>query len=549
MAKAFSYIRFSKPEQAKGDSLRRQLELSNAYATEHGLELDTTLKMTDLGVSAFRGKNRTEGALAGFFHAVEIGTVEPGSYLLVESLDRLSRAEITVALTSFMQIINAGIVVVTFSDKIVYSRESLNANMGSLMMSLVIMARAHEESATKSKRILASWESKRASLDKKKMTAVCPQWLRLAEDKKTFLEIPERVAVVRRIFDLRCAGYGTRRIAQALNLDKTPTWQRGKVVAKGWHTGYVTRILESRAVLGEFQPHRTENSVRTPVGDPIRDYFPAVISLTQWNQANAGRRRTGGRTTKMITNLFAGIAFEGGTDFKMQYVDKGNGTKCTRYLRSDRTRLEPTIAIPTWNYDETEAAFLRVMADLDWSAIMGHAKTDEVRTMMDKMAAQEREYTELELKITRLTEAVASSTREIPPLVKALETATTEAAALYGAIKESKAALCRLEAQNDRFSHNLEGFREMIWRAADATDIEFRLRLREEIRNKIKRIEFNHSGWKRWQQLEHPWLNPNSMLIIFQNGAARIVLIQPGKPGNPVEIRMANAAAHDESVV
>lgn len=543
MAKAYSYIRFSKPEQASGDSLRRQLELSKAYAAEHGLELDTTLKMTDLGVSAFRGKNLTEGALGDFFHAVEIGTVPPGSYLLVESLDRLSRDEITVALTSFMQIINAGIVVVTLSDKIVYSRESLNANMGSLMMSLVIMARAHEESATKSKRILASWESKRASLDKKKMTAVCPQWLRLAEDKKTFLEIPERIDVIRKIFDLRCAGYGTRRIAQALNLDKTPTWRRGKVVAKGWHTGYVTRILESRAVLGEFQPRRTANGVKVPAGDPIPNYFPAVITLAQWNRANAGRRRTGGRTTRMITNLFAGIAFEGGTDFKMQYVDKGNGTKCTRYLRSDRSRLEPNVVIPTWNYDETEDAFLRVMADLDWPAIMGHAKTDEAGTLMEKIAAQEREYTELELKITRLTEAIATSTQELPPLVKTLETATGEAATLYRLIKENKDALRRLEAQHDSFSRNIEGFREIIKKAGDATDIEFRLRLREEIRNKVKRIEFNHSGWKRWQQIKHPWLNPNSMLIIFQNGAARIVLIQPGKPGQPVEIKMANAAA------
>jgi DNA invertase Pin-like site-specific DNA recombinase len=32
---AYSYIRFSTPEQIKGDSLRRQVELSEAYAAKH----------------------------------------------------------------------------------------------------------------------------------------------------------------------------------------------------------------------------------------------------------------------------------------------------------------------------------------------------------------------------------------------------------------------------------------------------------------------------------------------------------------------------------
>jgi len=38
---AYSYIRFSSPELLKGDSLRRQLELSEEYAHKNGLRLDT----------------------------------------------------------------------------------------------------------------------------------------------------------------------------------------------------------------------------------------------------------------------------------------------------------------------------------------------------------------------------------------------------------------------------------------------------------------------------------------------------------------------------
>ena len=47
MPKAFSYVRFSTPEQAKGDSLRRQLERSKKYADEHGLVLDTSFNLLD----------------------------------------------------------------------------------------------------------------------------------------------------------------------------------------------------------------------------------------------------------------------------------------------------------------------------------------------------------------------------------------------------------------------------------------------------------------------------------------------------------------------
>ena len=88
--KAYSYIRFSTPEQQKGDSKRRQTELARRYADANGLDLDETLTFHDLGVSAYRGKNR-DAALGPFVTTVEAGRVKQGSYLLVESLDRLSR--------------------------------------------------------------------------------------------------------------------------------------------------------------------------------------------------------------------------------------------------------------------------------------------------------------------------------------------------------------------------------------------------------------------------------------------------------------------------
>jgi DNA invertase Pin-like site-specific DNA recombinase len=84
---AYSYIRFSSTEQLKGDSLRRQTELSVNYANVHGLILDTKLNLRDLGISAFDKSNLTKGALGYFLKLVEDGLIPRGSYLLVESLD------------------------------------------------------------------------------------------------------------------------------------------------------------------------------------------------------------------------------------------------------------------------------------------------------------------------------------------------------------------------------------------------------------------------------------------------------------------------------
>src|SRR6516162_5245681 len=92
--KAYSYVRFSTPEQAKGDSQRRQTEKAAKYAAENGLELDTELRLNDLGVSAYRNRNAKTGALSVFLDAVKEGHVAPGSFLIIENIDRLTRADI-----------------------------------------------------------------------------------------------------------------------------------------------------------------------------------------------------------------------------------------------------------------------------------------------------------------------------------------------------------------------------------------------------------------------------------------------------------------------
>lgn len=180
MPRAYSYSRFSTAKQHRGDSLRRQLELAQGYADQHNLELDTELTFQDLGVSAFRGANIIEGSLGKFIEAVDQGIVEQGSYLLVENLDRLSRDKIRIARDRFEAILDRGINIAVLSEGKVYKADSYD--MTDMILSLLVMSRAHEESLMKSKRGRAKWKQlKDRAREGHKISTVAPAWLTLED--------------------------------------------------------------------------------------------------------------------------------------------------------------------------------------------------------------------------------------------------------------------------------------------------------------------------------------------------------------------------------
>jgi len=304
--RAYSYLRFSTPEQQRGDSFRRQKELAERYAAVEGLELDDR-SFQDLGVSAFRGKNASSGMLRTFLEAVESGAVPPGSFLLVESLDRLSRSTVRKALRQLEEICEAGVIVVTLADGKRYDLEALDRDPASLMMALIIMMRAHEESAMKSGRLKAAWKAKRSRAKEKPVTARTPAWVRVGTGGLLEL-IEERADVVRRIFELTLRGTGQHAIAALFNREGIPTFG----AARYWQRSYIAKIIRNPAVAGIFVPHTVEyedgKRRRTP-SERVDGYFPAVISLESFEQAQAQfRGGTATRSESAIRNLFGGLA-------------------------------------------------------------------------------------------------------------------------------------------------------------------------------------------------------------------------------------------------
>lgn len=100
MPQLYSYIRWSTDRQDKGTTRNRQLAAAKAYADENGLEM---VEILEPGVSAFRGKNRTE-KLGGFIDAVKNNAIPSDSYLYCENLDRISRDQVDKALSLFLEL-------------------------------------------------------------------------------------------------------------------------------------------------------------------------------------------------------------------------------------------------------------------------------------------------------------------------------------------------------------------------------------------------------------------------------------------------------------
>lgn len=380
--KAYSYLRMSTERQLLGDSKRRQEELSRRYAEKNGLHLVEDRELQDIGVSAFKGRNIHKGALGAFIDQVDAGKIEHGSYLLVESFDRLTRQEIRPSLNLFMRLTDAGINIVTLADRQVY--KAGETDMHQLMYSIMVMSRAHEESKIKSERISAAWANKRKNIGTEKLTARSVGWVKLSDDKKIFELIPDRVEIVRRIFEETANGIGAWSIVRRLNAEGVKPFGR----ANGWQKSSVDKIILNRAVIGEFQPKRRGNHGMEAAGEPVPDYYPAAIDEGLFYRAQAARRdrtvnKSRGRRGVRVSNLFSGLAVCGYCGRRMHYLNKGGGPKGGTYLVCDAANRKTDCTVALWRYQDFETSFLTFVEELDLEPLAHDGAKAAKRSVLD----------------------------------------------------------------------------------------------------------------------------------------------------------------------
>lgn len=473
MPTAYSYVRFSSTKQALGDSLRRQVAMAEEYAAEHGLTLDTSLRLRDLGISAFDSSNVRRGALGAFLEALQAGKIPIGSYLLVEQLDRLSRQDVFSSIRLLEAIVEAGVILVTLQDKRVFDKKSIK-ELGNIMMSVAIMFRAHEESANKSDRLKKMWNAKRDDRPAV-LTAECPRWLKAKEDRSGYEVIPEKAESVKRVFELTASGFGNVAIARKANLEKWPT--PGNV--DSWHPTLVTRILNNRAVLGEFQPHISTEGKRHPTKEPWLNYYPAVVEETLFARARAAkamRAQLPRRRDNRYLNIFQGVLKCGGCGASLCRKYKGSQVQpnYVQYLCSNRIRAEtncPSISAIKLTEPTLRAIFESGFVEVAHDDFVTHFREEVVtaKALLDAERARAENVLAL-LEVTPNSPMLANRFRE-------LELSTAELQARY---EERIDWLAQLSASVE--APSIEGdLSEALTKLTEDAHIEFRASLHERI--------------------------------------------------------------------
>lgn len=481
MPLAYSYIRFSSSKQAKGDSLRRQLKKAQEYAAEHGLTLDDSLQLRDLGVSAYDSSNATRGALAGFLVELRAGRVQKGSYLLVEQLDRLSRADVYTAIGLMQEIVEAGVTVVTLQDRRVFDKVSVK-DLGNIMLSVAVMFRAHEESRTKSERIASYWQGKREARPEV-FTAQCPRWLTIRPDRSGYVVLEDRAESVRKVFQLTADGHGNVMIARRANLEKWPVPGR----AADWHPTLITKLLNNRAVLGEYQPHTKSASKRVPIGDPWKDYYPRIVSDELFARAKASkatRAQLPRRRDDRYLNVFQGVLKCGACGASLSRKYKGSKVQPNYVQYQCTSRIRGVTTCTSVSALKLTEPLLRAVFEHGFVSVADDDFTAHFREIHD---AAEQELRDERARLDRLVNALLQEP-DSNALISRLRPLELSVQQKEAKLREAQEHLGHLAAATD--GPKVEGgLREALERLDGDEHIDYRARLHDRVTRLVARID------------------------------------------------------------
>lgn len=269
---SISYSRFSSDQQKKGDSLKRQLEIYQSIVKQHSL-IDIGQAFIDEGKSAYKGKH-LDAQLGSMIQVLVAMNLQSKPVLVIEKWDRLSRLEMNATIDLFRRVVGVADIL-DASDGALYTSETMNDITGYITLGLKAH-QAHVFSKNISERVRAA--KKRQSLesaDKIIKGRNYPKWLEIVDN--AFVEIPERVTTIKKIFELKLKGMGIRSITAYLNTEGYKSWNNKGEVSKEWLTGTVRNHLKNIAVTGVFK----NKDVFTP------DYYPRLVSDSDYYEVQS----------------------------------------------------------------------------------------------------------------------------------------------------------------------------------------------------------------------------------------------------------------------
>ncbi|WP_428304617.1 recombinase family protein [Lacipirellula sp.] len=494
--RVYSYLRFSRPEQALGDSERRQIEGARAFAKRKNLPFDESISLQDRGRSAFTGAHRKKGSLGTFLALVRAGAVPRGSILVVENVDRLSREGVAASLRKIIfDLFDFGITIQTLNPEIAYAPGC--ENDPTFIALFIYLARAYDESKQKSTRLSQAWEQKRKTARDagEMLTRIRPAWLAVTGER-TFKIIEPAAEAVRAIFTMYLQGLGTRRIVATLNRGTT-YWKpphNPKRKSPDWRASYVRKILNERSVLGEYQPHKMVAGKRTPDGDAILDYFPAIVPTDLFNAVAAklhGNEIRGGQTGK-ASSLLTHMAYCGYCGEPMHFVDKGKGPRGRQYLRCANEASGRGCDCGNFRYDEVEELVLSNCPKLNPAEVLPNPddQAKQCRGLRTQLAANDEQLTQTERRLANLTDQMADAGDKA--VRSRLQAKMEELEASKQKLHQLGAELMRdlRASENDivEFGKWKQDLGELSKQLASG-DVDLRLRVRSHLRQFILRVE------------------------------------------------------------
>jgi len=370
--RARAYIRVSHVGKARADNLisdAMQLDEARRYASFTNLELDEEASKlnADLDVSGFRKPWRQRPGLMRHYQDAQRGAFD---CLIFYKISRLGR-NVREALDMIKAFEDLGV-----SFHFVAERIDSSSAQGRFLR-LILLGAAEMSSEDTSAFLKATCERK--AREGRLQGGGVPAWIKWLGPNQYEL-IPEQVAAIRRLIELRTAGQGYMKAAQTLNEEGYRT-TRGKYWTHGMTFKYLQPDwIETMTGTG-FYGRGTQDAIRIP------NAFPAIITLTEAEQVTAiqnlysadsgrkiqggldwmvNRRRKTGRYSASTVHLVSSILFCPSCGARMIATqhNRPNQESTPSMYRCPRYKSRADIHVPALNSIDAlnlEDAVLRVV--------------------------------------------------------------------------------------------------------------------------------------------------------------------------------------------
>lgn len=296
----YSYMRWSSDRQSDGSTEARQRQAQEAFCKHYGMTLAE--EIADPGMSSFRGKNAHEGKLREFINRAKRGEIPPGSLLLFENADRMSRMQLAHAVPLFFEILSAGLRIGIADRLQIYTPGSLD--LGGLMTILVDMERANKESERKSSFGRAGWAKAHIRMEAGDVvTEKAPQWLEVVvEDGERRFKVKEDIADQIRALFIASLQYGVAESCRRVN----------ELFGSSWKVHQVQYLLKNRRLIGEHTITNFSESEgkNMPSDRVLSDYYPLVVDKNLFAEVQAvisQRKPFAGKQDASNLNIYRGL--------------------------------------------------------------------------------------------------------------------------------------------------------------------------------------------------------------------------------------------------